>query len=193
MIKIRPTEIFKEIKLHPLMQMRYAISNHARLIKFTNTFTDGELVKINLLDKKYRIYGYTWKEGKKKFSKNYFIRRLVAEQFCPRTSVEQQFVLSLDFNAKNDLPHNLKWATRAEMLAHQKNSPFVKRQLENLWKKNETNDGKKLTTTQAIRLKKLIFSETRKTRYKILAKQFGVSEMQIYRMKRGEIWGHIKV
>jgi DNA-binding Xre family transcriptional regulator len=28
---------------------------------------------------------------------------------------------------------------------------------------------------------------------KMLAKQFGISEMQVSRIKRGENWGHIKV
>jgi hypothetical protein len=33
----------------------------------------------------------------------------------------------------------------------------------------------------------------RKTRLKLIAKQFGISEMQLYRIKSGENWGHIKV
>ena len=51
----------------------------------------------------------------------------------------------------------------------------------------------KLTETQVIRLKKKLFDPNRRTRLKILAKQFGVSEMQLHRIKTGENWGHIKV
>jgi DNA-binding Xre family transcriptional regulator len=43
------------------------------------------------------------------------------------------------------------------------------------------------------RLKKKLLDPNRKTRYKILAKQFGVSEMQLHRIKTGENWGHIIV
>ena len=33
---------------------------------------------------------------------------------------------------------------------------------------------------------------SRKTRLKIIAKRFGVSEMQLHRIKTGENWGHVK-
>jgi DNA-binding Xre family transcriptional regulator len=42
-------------------------------------------------------------------------------------------------------------------------------------------------------LKKLISDPNRKTRLKMLAKQFGISEMQVSRIKSGENWGHIKI
>jgi hypothetical protein len=43
------------------------------------------------------------------------------------------------------------------------------------------------------RLKKKLLDPNRKTRYKILVMQFGVSEMQLHRIKTGENWGHIIV
>jgi len=42
-------------------------------------------------------------------------------------------------------------------------------------------------------LKKILLDPTRKTRMKILARQFGVSEMTLYRIKSGKNWGHIKI
>jgi predicted DNA binding protein len=51
----------------------------------------------------------------------------------------------------------------------------------------------KLTYAQAVILKKKLLDPNRKTRIKVLAKQFGVSEMQLYRIKSGENWGDIKV
>lgn len=44
-----------------------------------------------------------------------------------------------------------------------------------------------------IRLKKRILDPNRKTRLRLIAKEFGISEMQLNRIKRGENWGHIKV
>jgi hypothetical protein len=32
-----------------------------------------------------------------------------------------------------------------------------------------------------------------KTRMKILSKQFGISEMQLYRIKSGQNWAHVKI
>jgi len=54
-------------------------------------------------------------------------------------------------------------------------------------------DGPKLTITRVKHLKKILNDPERKTRLKILAKQLGISEMQVSRIKRGENWGHIKV
>jgi len=42
-------------------------------------------------------------------------------------------------------------------------------------------------------LKKKLLDPGRKTRMKILAKQFGVTEMQLHRIKTGENWGEVKV
>jgi uncharacterized protein YjcR len=42
-------------------------------------------------------------------------------------------------------------------------------------------------------IKKLLAKPEQKTRLKMIAKQFGVSEMQIRRIKSGENWGHINV
>jgi uncharacterized protein YjcR len=44
-----------------------------------------------------------------------------------------------------------------------------------------------------IHIKKLLAKPNRTTRLKMIAKQFGVSEMQISRIKSGENWSHIKV
>jgi len=42
-------------------------------------------------------------------------------------------------------------------------------------------------------IKKLLANPKQTTRLKMIAKQFGVSEMQIRRIKSGENWGYIKV
>jgi hypothetical protein len=47
--------------------------------------------------------------------------------------------------------------------------------------------------TKVMRIKKMLQNPNRKTRIKMIAKQFGVSEMQIFRIKSGENWGHIVV
>jgi DeoR/GlpR family transcriptional regulator of sugar metabolism len=54
-------------------------------------------------------------------------------------------------------------------------------------------NGHKLTVTRVMLIKKLLASPKQTTRLKMIAKQFGVSEMQIRRIKSGENWGYIKV
>lgn len=51
----------------------------------------------------------------------------------------------------------------------------------------------KFTETEVIRLKRILHDPKRKTRYKIIARQLGVTEMQLHRIKTGENWGHIKI
>jgi len=108
------------------------------------------------------------------------------------------YVLHLDRKRDNDHIDNLRWATKAEMLEHSSKSPYVKfalkKQVQLLKKYKEQGiAGGKLTSTQVMRLKKKLLDPNRKTRYKMLAKQFGVTEMQLYRIKSGENWGHIKI
>ena len=55
----------------------------------------------------------------------YFFYRFVAENFLVKESQDQIFVLHLDYNCANDDLSNLKWATKEQMLAHAKKSPYV--------------------------------------------------------------------
>ena len=79
------------------------------------------------------------------------------------------------------------------MIEHSRNSPFVIQARKNLLEHNIKANGRKLTVTKVILIKKLLTKPNQRTRMKMIAKQFGVSEMQIYRIKSGENWGHIKV
>jgi predicted DNA binding protein len=79
------------------------------------------------------------------------------------------------------------------MLAHSKKSPFVIEAKRKLVEHRIKSNGNKLTETQVIWLKKKLLDPNRKTRLKILAKQFGVSEMTLHRIRTGENWGHINV
>jgi len=196
MLRFYPNEVFKEIFLEEKLQLRYAISNYGRFLSFTNKIEEGSLLKGGKQDG-YRIWRYSARdENNKRRYKYRFFYRLVAEYFIPKTSEDQIFVLHLNYDRANDYVGNLKWATRAEMIAHGKKSPFViafrKKQLAEFREKRK-HKGNKLTSTQVMLLKKLILNPNRKTRLKILARQFGVSEMQLYRIKTGENWGHIKV
>ncbi len=191
MIRIFPTETFKEVSFDNNRTKRYAVSNFGRLISFTNEFEDGKLLK-GSMTQGYRLFRY------KKFNKgkitygHRFIGHLVAENFLEKPSDKHTYVLHLDYNKDNDFVGNLKWATEEEMYAHQQKSPYViKAQKE---RKNKVRQkGTKLTLTEVIRIKKRILNPNRKTRLRLIAKEFGISEMQLYRIKRGENWGHVKV
>ena len=79
------------------------------------------------------------------------------------------------------------------MLEHSKTSPYVIEAKKKLIEHRIKSNGTKLIETQVIWLKKKLLDPNRKTRLKIFAKKFGVSEMTLHRIKSGENWGHIKV
>ena len=192
MIRFYPNEIFREIEVDIPLKFRYAFSNRGRLVSFTENINDGTILKGSYADG-YKTFRYAKTVNRKRTYKSLFIYKLVAEAFIPKTSEDQQYVLHLDYVRDNDTIKNLKWATYEERRDHYRKSPHVINSMKKLLEHNIKADGRKLTTTKVIYLKRLLAKPNQKTRIKMLAKQFGVSEMQIHRIKRGENWGHIKV
>jgi hypothetical protein len=191
-IRIYPNEEFKEIEVEDKLKLRYAISNKGRLISFVDNINFGRELKGSLTDG-YRMFKYKLYIDDKIKNKHLFFYRLVAKYFLKKTSDEQIYVLHLDRKRDNDEYRNLKWATKEEMLEHSRNSPSVKQAKLNLIEHNLNADGKKLTVTKVMLIKKLLAKPEQKTRLKMIAKQFGVSEMQIRRIKSGENWSQIKI
>lgn len=167
-------------------RFRYLVSNYGRVISFVKN-PEGELINggktagylsfvVNLLN------------GKKK---NYYFHRIVAEIFLDKGE-NDQYVIHKNYKKHENQVSNLAWVTKDEWVQHQFNNPNVK---ENKMKRKlrKVTSYSKLTYAQAVILKKKLLDPNRKTRIRILAKQFGVSEMQLYRIKSGENWGDIEV
>ncbi len=181
-------EQWKEIYFEQgALKKRYAISNYGRIISFIDTIENGSLIKGG------RLRGYpTLPIRPFGVSKTLYVHKLVAEQFLSKVNDDEQYVIHLDFNKSNNFVDNLKWSAKKEMFAHQQKNPSVTEAREKQ-KGRKTQKGHKLTATQVMRLKKKINDPERKTRLKLIAKQFGISEMQLYRIKSGENWAHVVV
>lgn len=192
MVRFFATEKFKEITIEDPLQLRYAVSNYGRLISFSEKMEEGRLIKGSTQDG-YRLFRYKTRIDGKIKNKHLFIAKLVATYFLDKTSEEQIYVLHLDRNRANDFVGNLKWATKEEMLEHQRTSPFVIAAREKVLEEKKFKNGHKLTLTQVKFLKRELLDPNRKTRLKILAKKFGVSEMQLHRIKTGENWAHVQI
>lgn len=183
-----PGEEWKELELKAdALRYRYAVSSFGRIVSFKEKISEGRLLKGGMLG------GYPTfvcrPYGK---SRTYYIHKLVAQLFKPERDVDEKFVIHMDYNKKNNHVNNLQWASKDAMEAHQQKSPFVLKSREKR-KLIKPTKGHKLTSTDVIRIKRKIFDPNRKTRLKMIAKQFGISEMQLYRIKSGENWSHIKV
>lgn len=192
MFRLISGEIFREIQLDTPRRFRYAVSNRGRLVSFKDEIRKGNMLKGSFADG-YQILTIKRSENKKTLNQSIFIHKVIADLFLAKTSEEQKHVLHLDYNRANNDVSNLSWATYQEKLEHHKKSPHVAEAKRKLVEHNRKSDGKKLSGTDVIRLKKMINDPNRKTRLRLIAKQFKISEMQLYRIKSGENWAHIKV
>jgi hypothetical protein len=167
------------------LRKQYAVSTYGRVVSFHEKIEDGKIIKGTVTG------GYPTLNLKPtgRFLTLY-IHRLVAEAFLEKPNDNYRFVIHLDYNKANNKVTNLKWATKEDLETHQTTNPHI---IESRRKRLERPGykGHKLTPAKVRLLKKMIFDPNRKTRYRMIAKQFGISEMQLYRIKSGENWGHI--
>lgn len=188
MVRTFPDEIWKKVEFEPeALIYNYAVSNFGRLVSYTDEIENGRLLRGGLLS------GYpTFVSRPFGKSRTLYLHKLVARLFISKEAEGETYVIHKDYNKKNNHIDNLKWASKKEVESHQQNSPFVKESRDR--RKNiKPTQGHKLSSTDVMRIKKKIFDPNRRTRLKLIAKQFGISEMQLYRIKSGENWSHISV
>jgi hypothetical protein len=191
MIRFFPDELWKEINVGKA-EKRYSISNYGRIISYTDTIETGSLLKGK------SVLGYRAIQFKKSVKgkishKTYYLHKLVAEYFLEKPSEEHLYVTHLDYNHSNNYYKNLKWVTKQQLADHNRNSPLVLKAIPERAETIRKGDGRKLNSTQVMRIKKMLADPKRKTRLKVIAKQFGISEMHLWRIQSGENWGHIQV
>ena len=187
MVRFYKEESWLEIMFAVKPNKRYAVSDLGRIISFTDKMNHGRLLKGSLIQGypslKCRI------EGREK---TLYVHKLVAQYFLRRKDKTEIYVIHLDYTKKNNKVDNLEWASKDRMFAHQQKNPTVLKAREKQTK-YKPQSGHKLTSLDVIRIKKKIWNPRRKTRLKQLASQFDISEMQLYRIKSGENWSHIRV
>ena len=178
-------EQWKEIELvdeGKIRQKNYAISNYGRVMSYTESIETGKLLKSGFIE------GYQVLSLGHKVKYSRCVHKLVAHYFLPEPKPGQNYVIHFDFNKQNNSVKNLQWATREQIQQHQEQNPKVQNSRKNRAKRSR---GPKLTDKQVKRLKNAINDPNRKRTYKQIAKRYGISEMQLYRVKSGENWKHV--
>jgi HNH endonuclease len=179
-IKFYPTE---KVEILPVRRTlkghKYAVTNYGRVVRFGKTPDDGVLIKHYLATS--NNYPSVFIQNNDKRT-NALIHRLVAECFLPKPRKDQIFVIHKDRDNNNNHPSNLKWVTKAEHLQHAMRGDS--------WNSDAKRRQYKLTEDRVRLIRRKI--EEGKTRMKMIAKQFGVTDMQLYRIKSGENWGWVK-
>lgn len=193
MLRIFINEQFKEVELAEPLKLRYAISNLGRFISFSDSFEEGSLVKGSQTNG-YRVWRYKVNDGTRIHHKHKLLYKLVAQYHIPNSDPEKKHVIHLDNNLSNDNASNLRWVTAGERLEHQnKNPKVIEGRNKFLAAGQQLKNGPKLTINQVKLIKRIFANPENKTRMKILAKKFGVSEMQLHRIKNGENWSQVTI
>ena len=182
MIRSLWKEEWKDIKFDDQISdlKKFKISNHGRVLYIKD---DKEFLR-----KKSFINGYetiSLKQAINNKGTSRYVHKLVAQHFLEKESEEQIYVLHLNYDKENNTIENLKWATKREKELHQfKNPVFIEA------KKNKKTSYK-LSEGKVKIIKRQL--KNKRTRITMIAKRFGVSDMQIHRIKSGENWGHVTI
>ncbi len=180
-------EIWKPVNhLKLTTSKKYAVSNKARLASYSTKIDDKFILKQHLNGGFPMV---TIHVGDK--TKALFTHHAVANAFLRKPSPKHKYVLHLDYNKANNELSNLKWATKKEQVEHSKKSPFVLAAAARKVYNGATS--KKLNEKKVTQLKTEIWNPKRKLTFKQLAAKYGIAEMNLYRIKNGELWFHVHV
>lgn len=186
MIKQLAGEVWKPLVFSGWRHLRnrYAVSSHGRIASYKdNIVKDGKLLQGSLTTG-YRTLNLHRPNNKGTL----YIHREMAKLFHKKPSPAHKYVIHLNHNKLDNKTKNLKWATLDQMIEHQQGSPAKK-----AYKIKQANrkEGLKLTASQVRKIKTVLGSKSRNLTIRQLAKQYGVSEMTMYRIKSGENWGRV--
>lgn len=187
MFKSLTGEIWKQMQFEGYKNLRkkYSVSNLGRAASFVSTMKEDGKLLAGSLTSGYRTVNLHLEKG----NGTLYIHREVARLFCKKKSNQHKFVIHLNHKKTDNNHKNLRWVTADEMAAHQQKSPekiaYKKRQA------NRTT-GLKLTAKDVKSIKALLKDPKRKMTVRKIAMKYDVSEMTLYRIKRGENWGRIK-
>jgi len=160
----------------------YLISNYGRVKSFSHNRKIPKLLKHSVI--KGTPYIVLRDKDGKPFTM--LIGEVVARHFLPKNKkADSTKIIYKDFNRGNNYFKNVAWASKDERREHIRKDP-------NYQPKKGIRRYSKLTESQVRLIKKKLNDPTRKTRVKMLAKQFGISEMQLYRIKAGKNWSDIE-
>ncbi len=180
-------EIWKQIaSLKGKTTRNYAVSNQGRLASYDKDLKDKLLLKPHL-NGGFPLISVNSK-GK---SKALFVHNAVAETFLKKRNAKCDHVIHLDHNKANNDAANLKWVTQQEQIEHNKKSPLVREAIARKIHSGAT--AKKLNEKKVLQLKKELWDPKRKLTFKKLAEKYGIAEMNLYRIKSGEMWFHVHV
>lgn len=174
-------EIWKDFEREDL-RSKFKISNFGRVLSYPSNSPDDPILLSG-----YKNAGYHAIPTKKKDGKNtlIYIHKLVAALFVDNPNEFKKLVFK-DRDRTNCHASNLKWVGKEEYADYMRERKSIYDY------KPDFKPNTKLTPTKVAILKKMIHDPERKTRYKIIAKRFGINITTLFAIKRGDSWKEIK-
>ncbi len=179
------SDSWREYQAEGLIEKRSFLVSRDGLVKKLYAGQDKYKILEGAINNGYRAIWVTKMDGKRTAK---YVHKMVAETFLSNED-EKEYVVHLDHDKLNNSLDNLKWATLEEWKEHNKHLFRMMKGRSRL----DSIPNSKLTEAQVIRLKKKLLDPNRKAKISTLAKQFNISQGQVYRILRGENWSHIEV
>ena len=166
------------------MRNKYALSSEGRIASYKKDLNeDGKILKGSVTGG-YRTFNIHTDNA----SFTVYIHREVARLFIPRKNRKANIVIHINHDKTDNRSKNLKWVTSDDSISHQQKSPAKK-----AYKavQQSRTKGLKPTAAKVKQIKAVLNNPRRRLNNRQLAERYGVSEMTIYRLKRGENWGGV--
>lgn len=175
-------EEWREVDLESQFKENQSIevsnTGKARRIKKTGKTWPVKLGNIN----GYASVSITLKSGG---NRSRYLHKLIARTFLEKEE-DQTFVIHKDYDKQNNDLSNLAWANKEEKEKHQFQNPK--------WlEKSRMVKHSKLSENDVRKIKRMLKDQNKKYKMREIAKKFSISEMQLYRIKKGKNWTHITV
>ena len=118
------------------------------------------------------------------------VHKAIAQLFIPNDDPEnKKFVIHKNFDKKDNRVENLQWATQEEVVKRSLQSPnYISHKISGA--KRDPTLVAKLSYNDVVLIKRKLKKGEPAAR---LARRFGVSDMQIHRIKTGENWSDVKL
>ncbi len=171
----KPLDIPEIIDCHKIF-----VSSHGNVKSYKIKPDIGHLLKQSTV-RGYKAITFRKTNGKRTA---FYVHRMVSQHFLEKPDEAHKYVIHIDHDKQNNHVSNLQWVTKQEREEHQQKNPK--------WRDGIIRSAK-LNESKVRLIKEKIFDPNRKTRMKMIAKQFGISENQLYLIKSGKHWGHVEI
>lgn len=162
----------------PFTDKKYEVSNYGRVKSYCYEKEKGRIIKCRNVGG-FMVVDLLVNEKRQHFC----VHKLTAELFLPMPAPEQNVVIHLDWNKRNNHFSNLCWVTREESY----------QRMHDRLAENRKINGKRVTNSRLEKddIKVLKEMLQKGIKQKLIAKLFRISEMQVTRIKRGENWADV--